>query len=186
MDEKLKKSLIFILVGVSLIGVVAVIVMLKETDDIPENCKVEVIFNDYIAEDDNITFNCNIIFENHSFDDKFYKLSGDFRTEYYAGMIEERTLVCYDSQTNFNIFFIPAQTQGVFEVAFTSKGDSSVKKPDKLAPKVMVEEVSKNIANSNKFVKNAVYIGLNGNSDIFFNSTEDGKNQSGDGSMIEP
>lgn len=140
-----------------------------ETDELPENCEIQITLADYTAKDDVITFNCEVDLENHSSEDKYYKISGDFKTEYNAKMIDERVLPCYDTETDFEVFFVPAQTVGLFKVSFTSTGDDSVKKPDRLAPDVVVEEVSENLVEKDEFVKNEVYLGINGNSDVFYN-----------------
>ena len=168
----MKKAIIIV---VGLIVVVLAVVFLfglsgnSETDQLPENCVVDVVFSDYSAEDDIITFNCEVDIENHSSVDRYYKISGDFKTEYNAKMIDERVLSCYDKETGYEVFFVPAGTVGLFEVSFKSEGDDSVKKPDRLSPVLVVEEVSADIVKKDEFVKNEVYLGINGNSDVFYN-----------------
>ena len=167
MDEELKKIIVFIIVGVLLIGGGVTSKMHRGIEKLPENCEAEIIFDDYIAQDGVITFNCKVYLGNHSSEDKYYKMSGDFRAEYNAKMIDERVLPCYDTETDYEIFFVPAQTEGIFEVSFTSTGDETVKKPDRLSPTLSVKEISTTLVDEDKFVKNDVYIGINGNNDVF-------------------
>ncbi len=139
LDEELKKLIAFIIV-VLLIGCVAYVV-LRNTDKLPENCEAEIIFDDYTVQDGVITFNCRVYLRNNSSEEKYYKMSGDFKTEYNAKMIDERVLSCYDRETGSTIFFAPAQAEVIFEVSFSSTGDDSVKKPDRLSPALSVEEI---------------------------------------------
>ena len=177
MVKRLKKVII-VIISLILIAGISVFVFLfggsggSETYDVPENCEVEIVFSEYTAKDDVITFDCNVYIENHSSEDKYYKLNGDFEKEYSVGMIEERTLKGFDESTDFDTFFVPAQTQGIFEVKFISKGDDSVKKPDRNSPGVIVEEISESLVEEEKFVKNDVYLGINGNNDVFYNLEE--------------
>ncbi len=173
----MKKVIIFI-VSLTIIAGIGLFLFLfgdfesTEKYEVPENCEAEVSFSEYTAKNDTITFYCNMYLENHSSEGKYYKLSGDFRTEYFVKMIEKRTLTCYDLETNFDTFFVPAQTQGIFEVKFVSKGDDSIKKPDRRGPGVEVEEVPENLVVSDGFVKNDIYVGINGNNDVFYNIEE--------------
>ena len=163
----MKKIIVLVLLGVVLVGAVVASVMLKESNDLPENCKVDITLSDYIAKDNVIVFNCEMDIENHSSEDKYYKISGDFKTEYNAKMIDERVLPGYDIETDFAVFFVPAGTVGLFDVSFKSAGNDSVNKPDRLAPALVVEEVPENLVDKDGFVKNEVYIGINGNRDVF-------------------
>ena len=178
MAKRLKKVIIAIVILIIIAGIGLFLFLFggsggSETYDVPENCEVEIVFSEYTAKDDVITFDCNVYLENHSSEDKYYKLSGDFEKEYSVKMIEERSLTAYDKLTDFDTFFVPAQTQGIFEVKFVSKGDGSIKKPDRNSPGIVVEEVSEELVESGEFVKDEVYLGINGNNDVFYNLEEE-------------
>ena len=178
MAKRLKKVIIAIVILIIIAGIGLFLFLFggnedSETYDVPDDCEVEVIFSDYTAKDNVITFNCNLYLENHSSEDKYYKVICDFATEYNVKMIEEQELTCCDQETDFDVFFVPAQTQGIFEVKCVSNGDDSIKKPDRRAPGVIVEDVSEEFVEPEKFVKQDVYLGINGNNDVFYNLEEE-------------
>lgn len=178
MVKRLKKFIVFIVSLIIIAGIGLFLFLFggfesTEKYEVPENCEAEVSFSEYSAKKDTITFYCNVYLENHSSEDKYYKVICDFATEYNVKMIEEQELTCYDNETDFDVFFVPAQTQGIFEVKCVSNGDDSIKKPDRRAPGVIVEEVSEELVEPEKFVKQDVYLGINGNNDVFYNLEEE-------------
>lgn len=177
--KKILKKVILAIISLILITGIGLFLFLfgnfdwTEKYDVPDDCEVEVAFTDYKSKDDVVTFYCNLYIENHSSEDKYYKVNCDFRTEYIVKMIEERELICCDGETDFDTFFVPAQTKGAFKVKCVSNGDASKLKPDRRSPGVIVEDISKELVESEKFVKQDVYLGINDSNNVYYNLDEE-------------
>ena len=164
--KKIFKRVILAIISLILIAGIGLFLFLFgdfdwiEKNDVPDDCVAQVTFTDYKSKDDVVTFYCNLYIENHSSEDKYYKVDCDFRTEYIVKMIEERELTCFDNETGFDTFFVPSQTGVAFKVNCVSNGDDSKLKPDRRSPGVIVEEISEELVEADKIVNDDVFTTL--------------------------
>ena len=113
-----------------------------------------VALDDYTNTEGAILFNTRVILTNNTQKDKFVLIKGDFETEYKVGMIETQILEGFDTQTGFKIFLIPADSQILFDVSFSARGKAGMKKPDRLAPEIVIEEIAESDVNTSEVVTN--------------------------------
>ncbi len=113
-----------------------------------------VSLDDYTNTEGDIVFNTTILLTNNTQEDKFVSIKGDFETEYKVGMIKTQILEGFDTETGFKIFLIPADSQILFNVSFSASGKAGMKKTDRLAPEIIIEEITENEINTSEVVTN--------------------------------
>ena len=126
----------------------------KTENDDSDKYIVNATFSDYESKDDYITFKTNMILKNTSDKDVYLSFKADFGAEFKIGMIENRILTGYDPETKGNIFMLPSGGEGIFEIWFSSDGNSSIKKPTKLTPEIVCEEISVEMVDKENIVVN--------------------------------
>ena len=127
---------------------------LNNEADVSDEYIVYATFNDYKSKDDYITFETKIVLRNTGDETVYLSFEADFDTEFKIGMIENRILTGYDPQTKGNVFMLPPGGEGLFEVWFSSEGNSSIKKPTKLTPDIICEEIPVEQVDENSVVIN--------------------------------
>lgn len=127
----------------------------NEVADVSDEYIVHATFNDYESKDDYITFKNKIILRNTGDETVYLSIKADFDTEFKIGMIKKQILTGYDPETKCNIFMLPSGGEGVFDVWFSSDGNSSIKKPTKLTPDIICEEIPAEQVNEKDLVVNS-------------------------------
>lgn len=107
---------------------------------------------DYESKNDYVTFKTNLFFENPTDKAVYFSVTGSFEKEYKVKMIEEKILTGYDPTTKGAVFMLSPHSQTIFEVWFSSEGDSSVLKPDRLLPDFVLEEIPFDEVHESEFV----------------------------------
>lgn len=128
-----------------------------EQHDAPENPNFTidgVTLDDYTNNDGDIVFYTTLLLTNNTQEDKYVSIKGDFEKEYKVGMIETQVLIGCDAETGFKTFLVPADSQILFNVSFYSKGKKGSKKPDRLPPEILIEEVTESEVNTSEVVTN--------------------------------
>ena len=151
----MKQSLFLVVISVILVLVSCG--KSDEQEDVLQNSDFtidSVSLDDYANIEGDIVFNTAVLLTNNTQEDKFVSIKGDFETEYKVGMIETQILEGFDTETGFKIFLIPADSQIMFDVSFSTKGKDGMKKPDRLAPEIIIEEVSESEVNTSEVVTN--------------------------------
>ncbi|MBR3810286.1 MAG: hypothetical protein IKK46_08300 [Clostridia bacterium] len=151
----MKQSLFLVVISVILVLVSCG--KSDEQEDVLQNSDFtidSVSLDDYANIEGDIVFNTAVLLTNNTQEDKFVSIKGDFETEYKVGMIETQILEGFDTETGFKIFLIPADSQIMFDVSFSTKGKDGMKKPDRLAPEIIIEEVAESEVNTSEVVTN--------------------------------
>ncbi|MBR3789413.1 MAG: hypothetical protein IKJ86_05440 [Clostridia bacterium] len=151
----MKQSLFLVVISVILVLVSCG--KSDEQEDVLQNSDFtidSVSLDDYTNIEGDIVFNTAVLLTNNTQEDKFVSIKGDFETEYKVGMIETQILEGFDTETGFKIFLIPADSQIMFDVSFSTKGKDGMKKPDRLAPEIIIEEVAESEVNTSEVVTN--------------------------------
>lgn len=129
-----------------------------EQQDLPPtnpNFTIDAItLDDYTNNEGNVVFCTTVSLTNNTQEDKYVSIKGDFETEYKAGMIEMQVLDGLDTETGYEIFLIPADSQILFDVSFSTKGKVGMKKPDRLSPEIIIEELVESEVNTAEIVTN--------------------------------
>lgn len=127
---------------------------LQTETDVSDKYVVKATFNDYESKDDYITFKTKMILRNTGDEAVYLSFKADFNLESKIGMIENRILTGYDPETKGNVFMLPSGGEGIFEVWFSSDGNSSRKKPTRNMPEFVCEEIPVEQVDENSVVIN--------------------------------
>lgn len=103
--------------------------------------KEESYFNDFVIEDETVTFYCTLSIQNETDETKTVKLHGDFTEDYESGLILEAKLQAFDPQ-NGDTTFLLAPGENRFEIAFScQQGGRTNQKQNRLLPEISITEV---------------------------------------------
>ena len=127
---------------------------LNNEADVSDKYVVDTTFSDYESKDDYITFKTKMILRNTGEEAVYLSFKADFDAEFKIGMIENQILTGYDPETKGNVFMLPSGGEGVFEVWFSSDGNSSIKKPTRNMPEFVCEEIPVEQVDENSVVIN--------------------------------
>ena len=128
-----------------------------EQHDAPENPNFTidgVTLDDYTNNDDDIVFYTTVLLTNTTQENRYVFIKGDFEKEYEVGMIETQVLSGCDTETGFKTFLVPADSQILFNISFKTKRKDGSKKPDRLPPGILIEEVTESEVNTSEVVTN--------------------------------
>lgn len=103
--------------------------------------KEESYFNDFMIEDDTVTFYCTLSIQNETDETKTVKLHGDFTGDYESGLILEAKLHAFDPQSGDTTFLLlPGENQ--LSIAFSGRyGGETSQKQNRLLPEITINEV---------------------------------------------
>ena len=113
-----------------------------------------VNLSNYTNIDGTAVFNTQIFVTNNSDEDKYFTIKGDFETEYKLFMIKDRVLDGYEPDTGYKIYFLPANTYTAFDVSFSGDSYKNRKKPNRLPPEIIIEELDENEVDNSEIVTN--------------------------------
>ena len=103
--------------------------------------KEESYFDDFVIEDETVTFYCTLSIQNETDETKTVKLHGDFTGDYESGLILEAKLQAFDPQSGDTTFLL-APGENRIEIAFSCRhGGRTNQKQNRLLPEISITEV---------------------------------------------
>ena len=127
----------------------------KQDESKKQNITVDsVSCNDFSISDGIVVFYTRMFVTNNTKIDKYFRIKGDFETEYKVKMINEQVLRGYDTKTGYTVFYLPAESNTLFDVSFSTSAYKTETKPDRLPPEILIEEVAQSEVNTSEVVTN--------------------------------
>lgn len=152
----MKKIIVLLLVSILLLFVSSCTQNEEKQDESgKQNLTVNsVSCDDFSISDGIVIFYTRMFVTNNTKTDKYFRIKGDFETEYKVKMINEQILSGYDATTGYTVFFLPAESNTLFDVSFSTSAYKTETKPDRLPPEIIIEEVAQSEVNTSEVVTN--------------------------------